>query len=92
MTCDFDAELRDEVLGAMDRLVIARGQAERWPHGIRVLHLEAVEPVQEAGHRSIEELVAEQGVRPITDASELVGEPVDDFDEYLTAIRSLRSA
>lgn len=92
VTCDFDAELRDEVLGAMDRLVIARGQAERWPHGIRVLHLEAVEPAQEAGHRSIEELVAEQGVRPITAASELVGEPVDDFDEYLTAIRSLRSA
>lgn len=89
VTCDFDIELRDEVLAAMDQLVIARGQAERWPDSdaIRVLHLEAIELLNEAERRSVTELAAEQGVQPIADPDELAGKPVDDFDEFLAAIR-----
>ena len=94
VTCSFDDELRDEVLGLMDQLVTVRGRAERLPGSddIRVLHVDTVEPVTEAASRSVAELVAEQGIAPITDAHELVGEPIDDFEEFIAAIRSLRTA
>lgn len=92
--CDFDLDLRGNILAAMDQLVIARGQAERRQDSteIKLLHLEAVEPVREEQVRSVEDLIAEQGVRPISAAADLAGEHVDDFDDYLAAIRSLRSA
>lgn len=92
--CDFDLDLRDEVLAAMDQLVSARGQAERWQGATepKILHLEAVEPIREERARSIADLAAEQGVQPLSSIADLTGEPVDDFDEYLAAIRSTRSA
>lgn len=91
--CDFDLELRSDILAAMDQLVIARGQAERWQSSaqIRVLHLESVQPIREERARSVADLVAEHGVQPITSAADLAGESADDFEEYLAAIRSLRS-
>lgn len=94
VTCDFDSELRDQVLAAMDRVVTAHGAAERWSDSgaIRVLHLSGVEPVNEAETLSVTELIAQQGVRPIEDSADLAGPLIDDFDEFLRAIRSLRQA
>lgn len=92
--CDFDVDVRDEVLAAIDQIVTAQGQAERWPDSrkLRVLHLESVDTVPDAERRTVDDLVAEQGISPLSDASELVGERMDDFDEFLDAVRSLRSA
>lgn len=92
--CDFDVDLRHEILGAMDQIVTAQGQAERWRDSrtLKVLHLESVESVPDAERRTIDDLVAEQGISPLSDASELVGERMDDFDAFLDAVRSLRSA
>lgn len=93
ITCDFDVDLRDQVLSAMDRIVTARGQAERWQdsHRLKVLHLESVDVMADAERRNLDDLVIEQGVAPVTDTSELVGERMDDFDEFLDLMRSLRS-
>lgn len=94
VVCDFDAELHDDVLAAMDRLVTVRGQAERWPdsRAVKVLHLESVEVVEDVAPRTLADLIAEQGVQPIRDADELAVGSDADFDEYLRAIRSLRSS
>jgi hypothetical protein len=94
VTCDFDSELRDQVLAAMDRVVMAHGAAERWSDSgaIRVLHVSGVEPVKEAETLSVTELIEQQGIRPIQDPADLAGPFIDDFDEFLEAIRSLRQA
>ncbi|MBA2529697.1 MAG: hypothetical protein H0V19_06990 [Euzebyales bacterium] len=94
VTCDFDSELRDRVLAAMDRVVTAHGAAERWSDSgaIRVLLLSGVEPIKEAEALSVTELIQQQGIRPIDDPADLAGPPIDDFDEFLEAIRSLRQA
>jgi hypothetical protein len=94
VTCDFDGELRDQVLAAMDRVVMAHGAAERWSDSgaIRVLHVSGVEPVKEAETLSVTELIEQQGIRPIQDPADLAGPFIDDFDEFLEAIRSLRQA
>lgn len=94
VTCDFDGDLRDQVLAAMDRVVTAHGVVERWADSgaIRVLHLWGVEPVKEAETLSVTELIEQQSIRPIEDPVDLAGPRVDDFDEFLGAIRSLRQA
>ncbi|MBA3618865.1 MAG: hypothetical protein M3493_03045 [Actinomycetota bacterium] len=94
VTCDFDSELRDQVLAAMDRVVTAHGVVERWSDSgaIRVLHLSGVEPIKEAQTLPVAELIEQQGVLPIEDPADLAGPRIDDFDEFLEAIRSLRQA
>ncbi|HET8658838.1 MAG TPA: hypothetical protein VFM55_07540 [Micromonosporaceae bacterium] len=90
--CDFDSDLRGAVLDAMDQLVMAQGRAELDPNGshIHILHIVDLHQVASAGVRSLDSLAREQGVRPLGSASELRGEPIDDFDEFLAAIESAR--
>lgn len=92
VTCDFDEDLRTDVLSAMDRIVVAQGLAEYWPgeNRPRLLHLEAVSQVQEAEEISLDEAVRQQGIAPVSSVEELVGPAVDDFDEFLAAVRSVR--
>ncbi|MET9290623.1 hypothetical protein [Streptomyces sp. NPDC003077] len=40
--------------------------------------------------RSLDELAVEQGVAPLVSLDELVGRGIDDFDDFLAAIASLR--
>lgn len=93
VTCDFDEQLRHNVLAAMDRIVVATGLAEYWvgEERPRRLHLEALRPVEEAEERSLEQLLSEQGVQPVATIDELAGPTVDDFDEFMTAVRSARA-
>jgi len=51
-----------------------------------VLDIVDLHQVASAAARSLDSLAREQGVRPIESASELRGEPIDDFDEFLAAI------
>jgi hypothetical protein len=39
---------------------------------------------------SLDDLAREQGVQPITSIDDLRGEEIDDFEDFLKAIRSLR--
>ncbi len=93
VTCDFDVELRDQVLAAMDQLVVGEGVAEFWPagRGMRVLHLEQLDVLEEAGPTDLHELIRHQGVRPVGDTTELAAGTIEDFDEFLGAIHELRS-
>jgi hypothetical protein len=90
--CDFDIELKDAVFEHMDRLVAARGTAELDSDGasVRVLHLTSLSAVDTAESRSLDELAEEQGVSPLADVQQLRGEPVEDFDLFLQAIRVAR--
>lgn len=90
--CDFDADLRDTVLDSMGLLVKARGQAELQPDGstIRVLHLERLEVVRETPRRTLATLARQQGVNPVEDVDTLVGEPIEDFEDFLETMRSAR--
>jgi hypothetical protein len=89
--CDFDYDLRDTVLDAMDQLVIAHGTAELHPNGtIYLLHLAGLQVLKSAAPTSLETLAQEQGVRPIRSAEDLRGEPIDDFDSFLSAVKSAR--
>jgi hypothetical protein len=92
ITCDFDEDLRSDVLAAMDRIVVATGLAEYWPSEDRPrrLHLEGLTQVQEAEETSLDQLIREQGVQPVWDINELAGPAIDDFDEFLTTVRSVR--
>jgi hypothetical protein len=89
---DFDGELRDAVLDAMDQLVMATGKAEFQPDGttVRVLHLRGLERLASAPMSPLATLARQQGVEPISDINELRGAPVDDFDAFLEAIASAR--
>jgi hypothetical protein len=72
--------------------VKARGLAELQPDGstIRLLHLESLEVVRETSMRTLDILAREQGIAPVNDIRELQGEPIDDFEEFLDAVRSAR--
>ncbi|MEV5409401.1 hypothetical protein AB0K60_11280 [Thermopolyspora sp. NPDC052614] len=78
---DFDSELRDAVLEAMDQLVMASGRAEVQPDGstVRIMHLEAVQRLTGASTSPLSELAHEQGVGPIRSIEELRGDPIDGF-------------
>jgi hypothetical protein len=90
--CDFDIELKDAVFEHMDQLVAARGTAELDADGasVRVLHLTSLTAVDTAESKSLDELAQEQGVSPLADVQQLCGEPVEDFDLFLQAIRVAR--
>lgn len=92
VTCDFDEDLRTDVLSAMDRIVVAQGLAEYWPGESRprLLHLDALSQVQEAEEILLEEVIRQQGIAPVSNVEELVGPAIDDFDAFLAAVRSVR--
>ncbi len=93
VACDFDETLRAEVLASMDRLVTARGVAEYWPEEDRprLLHIEELRAVAEAEEPLLDDLLRQQGATPVASVTELAGTPVDDFDDFLEAVRSARS-
>lgn len=91
---DFDADLRDSVLDAMDQMVMATGAAELQPDGstVRVLHLSALERLPSARIAPLETLQRQQQVESVRDISELRGslEEGDDFATFMAAITSVR--
>jgi hypothetical protein len=88
---DFDFDLRDVVLDLMDELVIAHGTAELNPDGtIHLLHLAGLQAITQTQPASLDSLAREQGVRPVQSADELRGEPIADFDIFLSAVESAR--
>lgn len=90
--CDFDIELKDAVFEHMDQLVAARGTAEVDADGVnvRVLHIVEISVVDTARSKSLDELAREQGVEPLADVQQLRGEPIEDFDIFMQAIRVAR--
>jgi hypothetical protein len=44
-----------------------------------------------AGRRKLQDLIREQGVRPVQDPAELRGEEMADFDQFFSAAMSARS-
>lgn len=90
--CDFDVELKDSVFERLDQLVEARGTAELDADGVsvRVLHLTSISTVETAASMSLDELAKEQDIRPLSNVDQLRGEPVEDFDLFLQAIRAAR--
>lgn len=90
--CDFDAALRDVILDGMDLLVMASGIAEVQPAGstIRLLHIEELSVIREQPSKGLGTLAREQGVGPVDSIEQLRGEPMDDFEDFLAAIRSAR--
>jgi hypothetical protein len=91
--CDFDLDLKDEVLNAMDSMVMASGPAEMQPDGatVRMIHLTEIEVVQTARSRTLTELAAEQNVGPLGTIAELAGDPIADIETFLAAIADARS-
>lgn len=96
VSADFDADLRDTVLDAMDQMVMATGIAELQPDGatVRVLHISALESLPTARVSSLASLQRQQGVAEVRDIDDLRGhtEDTDDFGPFLDAIRSARHA
>jgi hypothetical protein len=90
--CDFDTDLKSTVFENMDQLVSARGTAELHSDGvsIRVLHLVDISVLETSSTRSLDELAREQNVRPLEDVRQLEGEPIEDFELFLQAIRVAR--
>lgn len=93
VVCDFEHDLRPQVLDAMDRFVRAAGAAEIiQPAGdVRVLHIESLAVVDESQAGELGDLITAQRAKAIGTAKDLRGEPIDDFDEFLAAIGSLRT-
>jgi len=91
---DFDADLRDTVLDAMDQMVMATGIAELQTDGatVRLLHISALESLPTARISPLATLQRQQGVTEVRDIDELRGhtEETDDFGPFLEAIRSAR--
>jgi hypothetical protein len=95
IVCDFNESLRDQVLAAMDSMVIATGVAE---YGIgretmRVLEISELTILAESSRKSFAELASEQGIGPVTDISGFAsGEALedDDFERFLNAALSAR--
>jgi len=90
--CDFDDELKEVVIGLFDELVMATGVAELQSDGVsvRVLHLDSMSLVQTANAKSLDELAQEQDVHAVGSITELRGENVDDFDNFMMIVRSAR--
>lgn len=89
---DFDADLRDTVLDAMDQIVMATGIAELQPDGstVRLLHLSSLQSLPSARMSPLVTLGRQQGVGPISDLEELQGQDSDDFGPFLNALNSAR--
>lgn len=91
--CDFPQDLRDAVLDAMDQMVMAEGTGEFEPNGtsVHVLHLTRLEALSSAKPSSLDGLARQQQVEPLSSLDELGGAPIEDFDEFLDAVRSART-
>jgi hypothetical protein len=89
---DFDADLRDTVLDAMDQVVMATGIGELQPDGstVRLLHLSSLQSLPSAKMSPLVTLGRQQGVGPIGDIEELQGRDSDDFGPFLDALNSAR--
>ncbi|MBP2322908.1 hypothetical protein JOF56_003293 [Kibdelosporangium banguiense] len=89
--CDFDIDLKEDVFNQLEQLVMASGSAELQSDGtVRVLHLVELTAIETSQSRTLEDLAAEQGVRPLHDPEQLRGAPIEDFDEFLAALRAAR--
>ncbi|MFD0818878.1 hypothetical protein [Micromonospora zhanjiangensis] len=90
--CDFDSDLRDAVLDAMDEVVMAEGVAELEPNGatIHILHLSSLRRIDSVTPKSLADLARAQGVGPVRSIDELRGLPVGEMDDFLAALRSAR--
>lgn len=90
--CDFDADLRDAVLDAMDQMVMAEGVAELEPNGstIHILHLAALRRLDTSQPKSLDDLAREQGVMPVRSIDELRSAPPEDMAELREILRSAR--
>lgn len=93
VVCDFEHDLRAQVLNAMGRFVHAEGLAEIvLPAGdARLLHIESLTIVDEQQASDLGGLIAAQGAKAIRSVEDLRGEPIDDIDEFLAEIASLRN-
>lgn len=89
---DFDADLRDTVLDAMDQVVMATGIAELQPDRstVRLLHLSSLQSLPSARMSPLVTLGRQQGVEPISDIEELQGNDPDDFGPFLDALNTAR--
>jgi hypothetical protein len=90
---DFDADLRDAVLDAMDQVVMAAGSAELQPDGstVRLLHLTSIERLPSAPMSPLATLRRQQGISPVGEIEELLGPETDeDFGPFIEAINSAR--
>lgn len=89
---DFDADLRDTVLDAMDQVVMATGIGELQPDGstVRLLHLSSLQSLPSVRMSPLVTLGRQQGVRPIGDIEELRGSDSGDFGPFLDALNSAR--
>ncbi|SDD03485.1 hypothetical protein [Actinokineospora iranica] len=92
VSCDFDIDFKDEVFTRLDQLVMATGSAEIEPDGIgvRIMHLTELSVVDTSRTLSLDELAREQGVSPLRSIDQLRGEPVENFELFLQAIRAAR--
>ncbi|WP_285506151.1 hypothetical protein [Actinokineospora sp. NBRC 105648] len=91
--CDFDIDLRDDVLNSLDHLVMATGSAELHSDGsVRLLHLTGLSVIESSRSASLRELAAEQGVTPLRWIGELRGVETDDVDVFLEGIRIARGS
>ncbi|WP_425894678.1 hypothetical protein [Micromonospora sp. DT4] len=90
--CDFDSDLRDAVLDAMDQVVMAEGVAELEPNGttIHILHLSSLHRLDSAEPKSLDGIARAQGVTPVRSVDELRGAPIGDMNDFLAALRSAR--
>lgn len=88
--CDFDVDLKDVVLDAMDEMVMAAGEAQLQPDGstIRTLHLGSLQTLPTATSTTLGELAVAQGIGPIESVDELTGDPIPDeeYDAFLAAL------
>jgi hypothetical protein len=90
---DFDADLRDAVLDAMDQFVMAAGAAELQPDGatVRLLHLSAIERLPSAPMSPLVTLQRQQGISQVREIEQLLGPETDeDFGPFIEAINSAR--
>lgn len=94
--CDFDVELKDAVLNAMDEMVMATGEAQLQPDGstVRTLHLSSLQTLPTATSTTLADLAEAQGITPLQSADELTGEPIpdDEYDAFLAALGRPREA
>jgi len=90
---DFDTDLRDAVLDAMDQVVMAAGSAELQPDGstVRLLHLTSIERLPSAPMSPLVTLRRQQGISAVGEIEELLGPETDeDFGPFIEAINSAR--
>ena len=100
VSCTFPDSMRDKVLAGLTRFVRATGEASEDGGRVTSLAIAELELLGADGGasffdepRTIEELAAEQGVKPVTDLKSLVADfwPEDETaDDFIAAVRAWR--